>query len=403
MARQERHQTATGRATPSGGDLGRLRQLNAAGALRTLRSSPPLTLTQIANRTGLSRPSTEDVIQDLITQGWVVEVSPVAGAMGRPARRYRFRADAGHVLGIDVGAHKVLAVVADLNGSIVASRRITVQPDDPRAARLDAIDHTVTASLTAAALEPDAVWAVGAASTGMVNPDGTIALSVVPEWTGVNLAGHLAATFHCPVAVDNDCRLAAVAERWHGVAHDVDDLVYILAGTRTGAGLVVNGHLLRGAHGAAGEIGLLPAVGWERAQDHLRGWPELPTGLPEFDVAGHVFAAARAGDPSAASAVTAYVRDLAIGTAALVLVVDPQLVVLGGGFSRSSDLLLEPLRRELKTLCVHTPELRVSTLGDEGPAHGAVRIALNELEQQYFDAESGLAPPRMASQHCAGS
>src|SRR5262245_4528873 len=98
-------------AAVGGGDLTRLRQLNALAAIRTMRGAPPLTLTELARRTGLSRPSTEDVVQDLITQGWVTDAPPVLGGMGRPARRYRFRSDAGHVLGIDVGAHKILAIV----------------------------------------------------------------------------------------------------------------------------------------------------------------------------------------------------------------------------------------------------------------------------------------------------
>jgi predicted transcriptional regulator len=103
----------------NGGDLARLRQLNALSTIGVLRGAPSLTLTQLARRTGLSRPAAEDVVQELTGQGWVDEVAPVQGAMGRPARRYRFRAEAGHVVGIDVGAHKVLAIVADLDGSVV--------------------------------------------------------------------------------------------------------------------------------------------------------------------------------------------------------------------------------------------------------------------------------------------
>jgi predicted NBD/HSP70 family sugar kinase len=376
-----------------GGDLPRLRRLNALSALRVLRGAPSLTLTQLAQRIRLSRPAAEDVVQELVVQGWVIEVPPVTGAMGRPARRYRFRPEAGHVVGIDVGAHKVLAIVADLDGSVVASRRVAVTPETRRSARLAAIDEATAAGLASAGLRPADVWGVGAASTGMVDRAGRVTLSVVPEWTGADLAGHLGRTFACPVVAENDCRLAALAERWRGVAHDADNVVYVLAGTRTGAGLIIDGRLLRGAHGAAGEIGVLPSAGWGSAQDHLRNWSGLPGGLAEVEVAGHVFAAARSGDPGAVEAVGAYVRDLGIGTAALVLAVDPQLVVLGGGFSRSSDVLLEPLRRELEKLCLHTPELRTSALGDEGPALGAVRHVLDLVERQVFGAASGPAAP----------
>ncbi len=381
-------------AAVTGGDLTRLRQLNALSALLALRGSHPLTLTELARRTGLSRPSTEDVVQYLLAQRWVDEVLPLPGAMGRPARRYRFRSDAGHVVGIDVGAHKVLAMVADLDGEVVASRRIAVRPETPQADRLAVIDDAALAALRAAGLRPEEVWAVSVASTGLVDRTGKVSFSVVPTWTGVDLTGHLRRTFRCPVRAENDCKLAALAERWRGVASDAKDIVYVLAGSRTGAGIIINGQLLRGSAGAAGEVGYLPAVGWARAQEHLRGWRGLPRDLPEEEIASQVFAAARTGDPSAAKAVEAYTKDLALGMSTLILAVDPELVVLGGGFSRSADMLLNPLRQELTRLVIHLPEVRTSTLGDEGAALGAVRHSLDLVEQLVFAPSSGLGPPR---------
>jgi predicted NBD/HSP70 family sugar kinase len=75
-----------------------------------------------------------------------------------------------------------------------------------------------------------------------------------------------------------------------------------------------------------------------------------------------------------------YVRDIAIGVSALVLALDPQLVVIGGGFSRSADVIVEPLRRELDRWCIRTPEIRVSAFGDEGVAFGSVRLALDHVD-----------------------
>jgi predicted NBD/HSP70 family sugar kinase len=376
-----------------GGDLTRLRQLNALSTLLALRGSRPLTLTELAGRTGLSRPSTEDVVQELLGQGWVEEVLPLPGVMGRPARRYRFRSDAGHVVGVDVGAHKVLAVVADLNGEVTASRRISVRPETPQADRLKVIDEASVGALRAAGLKPKDVWAVSVASTGLVDRSGTVSLSVVPDWTGVDLTGHLKAIFTCPVRAENDCKLAALAERWRGIATDFENIVYVLAGSRTGAGIIIGGRMLRGAVGAAGEVGYLPAVGWGRAQEHLRSWRGLPDDVPEEEIATRVFSAARTGNAGATKAIEAYAKDLALGMAVLILAVDPELVVLGGGFSRSADVLLEPLRRELATLVISVPQVLTSTLGDEGAALGAVRHSLDLIEGLVFAPASGLGPP----------
>lgn len=377
----------------AGGDLARLRALNALAVIRTVRDAAPLTLSEVAQRTGLSRPAVEDIVADVLAQGWLVEVPPVAGIMGRPARRFRFRAEAGHVLGIDVGAHKVLALVADLDGEVVGTRQVAVRPDTTPARRLAAVGRAARDALKEAGITPAAVWAVGVASTGVVDPQGRVGLSVVPGWTGVDLTAPFASDFAAPVYAANDCTLAARAEQWCGVAQDVLDMVYVLAGSRTGAGLVLGGRVHRGAGGAAGEIGYLDDARWARAQERLRGWNGVPADLPEIDVPPFVFAAARAGNRGAMGAVRGYVRDLARGTAAVVLTVDPEVVVLGGGFSQSADLLLEPLRDELAKLVIRVPELRVSTLGDRAAALGAVRHSLDQVEARVFASEEGPLDP----------
>jgi predicted NBD/HSP70 family sugar kinase len=380
----------------AGGDLSRLRQLNTQAALRLMRGGEPVTLTELSQRTGLSRASTEDVVQDLIAQGWVAEVSPVAGVMGRPARRYRFRGDAGRALGIDIGGHRVRAVATDLDGTVLGRGQAQVSPSAGRAERLGIADSVVRACLRDCGLTAAEIWAVGVASSGLVDQAGRVLLSVaIPEWTGLSLADHFASMFSAPVLVDNDSRLAALAERWLGVARYARDVVYLLAGLRTGLGLVIDGKLHRGFAGAAGEIGAMPEVGWIRAQEHLQGWRGAPAGS-DPDGAGQVFAAARGGDRSATMAVRRYVRDLAIGTAALVLALDPHMVVLGGGFSRSADVLLEPLRMELDRRCIRTPEVLASTLGDESVVLGAARLALDHLDGQIVGSEAGLPAARPA-------
>ncbi|MEU6284474.1 ROK family transcriptional regulator [Streptomyces sp. NPDC047028] len=480
----------------SGGDLSRLRQLNSLAVINALRGEPALTLTELAKRTGLSRASTEDVVRELLGRGWVAEAPAAAGTVGRPARRYRFRADAGRVLGVDIGGHKVLALVADLDGTVLHSVRVAVTPRLGRRQRLAAVDRAVREALAGAGLAAGEVWAVGAATTGLVDATGKVMLSeALPEWTGVDVAAHLGRLVPAPVLVENDSKLAALAESWCGVARYAKDVVVLLAGLRTGTGLIIDGKLHRGFGNAAGEIGALPASGWIRAQEHLQSWPPaaagagagagvdagvgadsgagpragggtgaggrsgvgdngvvggaeagdnggaaggdngvadgaegggpggdagaaagLPAGLPnrpqgadqgvgqgddqgggrgrarrgdrtappveDVDAAvEEVFRAARAGDRRAAAVVRRYVRDLAVGAAALVLTLDPELVVVGGGFSRSADLIVEPLRRELDRWCIRTPEVRVSEFGDEGVALGALRLALDHIDR----------------------
>lgn len=366
----------------TGGDLSRLRQLNAQAVIKVLQGSSSLTLTEVARSTGLSRASTEDVVRELLQKGWVAEAGATAGGVGRPARRYRFRSEAGRVLGVDIGGHKIRAVVADLDGEVLHGARVAVTPEMGRLERLAAVDRAVAECLEGAGLTGGDVWASGVGTTGLVDGAGRVLLSdALPEWTGVDLAAHVRRMCPAPVLVENDGKLAALAECWRGVARYAKDLVFLLAGLRTGAGLIIDGKLHRGFANASGEIGALPVLGWIRAQEHL---------VAASGEAGDVFAAAREGDKAAVAAVRRYVKDLALGASALVLTLDPQMVVVGGGYSRSADVLIEPLKRELDRWCIRTPEVRMSALGDEAVVLGAVRLALDDVEDRVLDGRSPL-------------
>ncbi|GAB1817696.1 ROK family transcriptional regulator [Herbidospora sp. RD11066] len=370
---------------PAGADVSRLRELNSLSIVRAMRGQPPATVTELAGRTGLSRPGTDVVVRGLVTDGWVKVVEPDGSTVGRPARRYRFNADAGHVFGVDVGAHKILVHLANLEGEVLHSRRSPVDPDADPAARLAVVDEALTDCLAEAGMTPDQIWAITVGVTGPVDASGrTTLFTPLPGWASVSPAEHLGARFTCPIMVENDCKLAAVAERWQGAAQDADDIVYLLAGMRTGAGLIIDGTLRRGFGGAAGEIGALKAVRWLAAPSHLENFPGTPDDIHQNDRAAWVFERAREGDRDAKGALRRYVKDLAVGAAALVLTLDPQVVVLGGGYSRSADLIIDPLLQELERLCLRVPEVRASNLGADSVALGALRVALDQIDAQLF-------------------
>ncbi|WP_127502969.1 ROK family transcriptional regulator [Actinoplanes solisilvae] len=377
----------------AGVDLSRLRELNSLTVVRALRDQPPTTVTELAALTGLSRPAVDVIAQGLVGSGWAKVVEPGASStVGRPARRYRFNATAGHVLGVDVGGHKILALIADLDGNVVHTARRSIGADADPGERLAALDEIIATALREAGKTAHDIWAVTVGVTGPVDATGrTTLFTPLPGWQTVDLAAHLKDRFACPIVVENDCKLAALAERWLGVARDADDIVFLLAGMRMGAGLIIDGTLRRGYGGAAGEIGALKALRWLAAPGHLQNCPGVPASVSPDDAAAWVFNAARDGNRDARTALNRYVKDVALGAAALVLALDPQVVVFGGGFSRSADLVLEPLSRELAKLCLRVPEVRASTLGADSVALGALRLALIEVDQRLFSV--GLSAP----------
>src|SRR3954452_24611876 len=157
--------------TSAAGDLSRLRQLNERAVLAAARSTGGLRVAQIVAQSGLGRTAVEDVLTSLVARGWLVEESPAIRGRGRPARSYRFRAEAGYVVGLDIGAFSVRGVLTDLDGQTLASRRQSVTPETPRLERLAAADEVVAACAREAGAD---VWAVGVGTTGLVDAAGTV-------------------------------------------------------------------------------------------------------------------------------------------------------------------------------------------------------------------------------------
>ncbi|GHH80442.1 transcriptional regulator [Kitasatospora indigofera] len=360
-----------------GGDPAVLRRLNLEAVLRALRGREPMTTSQISKASSLSRQTVDQVLDDLARLGWVEEVAP-GKSIGRPARRYRFRADAGHVLGIDVGTHSVLLILADLDGKLIETRRAVLDGEPTREERLTTIRDAAAGLLAVHPASRLRALCVGV--PGIVDGAGRVRLSTpLPEWNGLDLAAEASGWFGCPAFAENDANLAALAEHWRGAAQGTDDFIQLLTGHRTGAALVLGGRLHRGRTGAAGEIAGLAILGWDGSDlADLRG---------EADTA-QVFAAAADGDPAAVERVDRFARTYAQGTAAMVLTVNPDLVVISGGISVAGEILADPMRRYLGRLCLDAPEVRASELGVETVALGAVRLALDHVDRHLFDFRS---------------
>ncbi|MFE0427685.1 ROK family protein, partial [Streptomyces sp. NPDC058953] len=206
-------------------------------------------------------------------------------------------------------------------------------------------------------------------------------------WNGIELGQRIQRSFRCPVLVENDANAAVVAEHWKGVAKDCDDVVFVLAGLSPGAGSLINGRLHRGFGGAAGEIGALHLLGRELRPESLLSPTDEPLHPLDEQAVTEVFALAKHGDVRAQAAVDRYLQRLVHDVAALVLALDPELVVIGG-WAAGLDGILEPLRNELARYCLRPPRVVLSLLREAAVATGALRIALDHVEDELFAVEA---------------
>lgn len=371
-----------------------LRELNSGAVLTVLREGGSRRLADLATLTGLSRPTVGASVDELVKAGWVEYAVQDAGpsSRGRPARVARFRSSAAHVVGIDLGPHKVMAAVGDLDGELVASSRREIRDPADRRRISDDVVAVVGDVLAAAGLRADEVSSVALGAPGVVHRGTLTRTPSMPGWTSLSVSEELGRTFDCPVHVHNDANLAALAEEWRGVAAGAHTVVFVQWGERLGTGVLIAGRVHSGAHGAAGEIGYLALAEHEDATPDADGLGPLErtvnagalarlAGVPD---AAAAFAAASGGDARAQAAVDAIAAGFARGVAPLVLALDPDVVVIGGGLSMAGDQLLGPVRRHLEVLTVAPCRIELSALRDHAVLSGAVRLALTDVEERLL-------------------
>jgi glucokinase len=310
----------------------------------------------------------------------------------------------GLTVGVDIGGTKIAAGVVDDVGTILDEATEPTPATDPKALA------TAVAGLVDRLRGTHEVEAVGIGAAGFVDAKrATVLFAPNINWTDEPLAGEVGAQVGLPVVVENDANAAAWAEFQFGAGKDVDDLLMVAIGTGIGGGYVTENRLYRGAFGVAGEVGHLRVVPggircgcgrygcWEQYASGRalvrEAKDRIATELPETatlaaaarrddeGLTGQlVTALAQAGDPLAQELLADVGRWLGAGIASLVTVLDPAVVVLGGGVTEAGDLLLKPARRAFaRTLpaAAHRPQplLRPTSLGNRAGLIGAADLA----------------------------
>ena len=309
-------------------------------------------------------------------------------------------------IGLDIGGTKIAAGLVSLDGQIIAEARRDTPAHDP-----DRIAHEAAALVAELSGATDhEVVGVGVACAGFVNRTGSHVL-FAPNlaWRDEPLLERLEAIVNYPVTIENDANAAAWGEFRFGAAREADDMVLITIGTGVGGGIVSDSKLLRGAYGVGGELGHMRVVPgglrcgcgnrgcWEMygsGNALLREARELvASGTPHASalsdacggdpakLRGHdVTEVAQAGDAAAVELLADLGTWIGEGAASVAAILDPELIVIGGGVAAAGDLLLEPIRaayaRQL-TGRGHRPVAGIvpASLGNDAGLIGAAALA----------------------------
>jgi predicted NBD/HSP70 family sugar kinase len=376
-----------------------LRALNDRAALELLLAKGPLTRAQLGELTGLSKVTASQLVERLEERGLVRRVGEQAGGRGPNAQLYAVTPGSAHVIGVDVGPDRVVAACADITGAIIGRvEQSTKDTDDP----VGVVHSAVIQAAAQAGTDMDSVRRVVLGTPGLVDPKtGEISFAVdLPRWHR-GLLDDLRKDLSTPVVFGNDVNLVAAAEAYTGAAVGVDDFVLIWIGRGVGLASVINGRLHQGSTGAAGEIGYLPVSGADVPRNAskrgvVKGAFQALAGADAVKAIGrkHGFRAAEAADvvraavaagPAGEPVLDELAERLALGVAAVCVVLDPPLAVLAGEVSQAGGAALaERVEREVAAITLVSPRVMVSEVADEPVLTGALRTALDAVRDEVF-------------------
>ncbi|MFF4802141.1 ROK family transcriptional regulator [Streptomyces sp. NPDC001351] len=405
------------------------RAINDRLALRLLQQEGPLTAGQLKQLTGLSRPTVADLVERLGTAGLITVVGEAGEQRRGPnAKLYGIVADRAYLAALDVRTEGVAVVVSDLLGRVLAEASLPIGGDTSTG---PAVEQAVAlVERVAKEAGADRLHTVGIGAPGLIDPStGELRNSSgLPEWHRRLVAALQERLPEARVSVENETNLAALAEQRDGAAQDRDTFVLLWLGHGTGAAVVLDGTLRRGASGGTGEIGFLPVPGTpalpsatdceggfhslagsaaivKLAREHGltaegAGHEPVAAGVVRGAVAvvsgaGGVVGAPASGDGvrgldarSADGFLDALADRLAVGVASVVAILDPGCLVLGGEVGRAGgDELAARVAKRVRRMSPLPTEVRASALGGSAVLRGALLTARDRAQDELF------APP----------
>ena len=387
-------------------DQNTVRQHNASLVLNQLRLNASLSRADLAKRIGLNRSTVSSIVAQLLEEKLIVETQFRTDKIGRPGLLLELNAQGGGAVGVEIGPAFVHVILTDFTANVLWRRRILIGEGEVQDTYIHIAEEMIRQALTVAEDMDLRVFGVGLALPGMVDArQGELRFAPNLRWRDVPFGSRWSGRFSMPVFVENNANAGAIGEYYFGAARDVADFIYLVGDVGIGGGIMVDGELLRGRGGFAGEIGHMTIVPdgdlcscgkrgcWETvvgpraviADYQQRAGAMNPSVRLDVDNIGFAELADAAGmdDLAASAALQEAARYLGIGIANLVNIFNPQLIILGGVLGQVSELLVPRIRETVKENSLFPMRAALSIVpsqhGADDCVMGAVALVLDNV------------------------
>ncbi len=379
-----------------------MRGINRSAILDIIRRKGPIARSDIVETLQVSLMTVIRIVDELIAEDMVKDSGVKEWTGGRRRPLLEFNSQGHVIIGVDLNESRIYGAVADLAGNIYTE--ITVPHHTSGSESYELLVQTIDGLLAYAKTTGKNILGIGVGALGITYYDeGVVHWAPTIEWRDFPLKENLHKRFNLPIILDNDVNLAALGETWFGVGQNCSNLVLVIIGSGIGAGIIIDGGIYRGSHLTAGEIGfLLPdrtflgskrdgfgalesqasgAIIAEKARKVLadRGSTE---NLEEIS-AEYVFDAYRNNEEWAKPIIEDSIGFYSQMLATLAVCFDPDVIILSGGVSKSADLLIEPILKNIEGVIPICPKILVSTLGHRATIMGAIIETLYNTSDFY--------------------
>lgn len=380
------------------------RQVSQSVVMQAIAQDGPISRASLAKQIGLSKQTISEVVKQLEENGWVKVTGQTSGHIGRTAVTYEVNPTSSGILVVDLGGTKVRTVVVDLVGNITSDLTELTDPAGKHTV-IDQIIRMCKSVRDLTSIRNDLIKLAVIGVPGV--PDfmsGSIRMS--PNIEGldeINVSGLISEALGVEVVLENDVNLAVLGEQWLGdddSEFGLDNLVFISLGTGIGAGIIINGQIVRGVDGSAGELGFLPFGSDATNEDALRaGAFENAVGtdaivklyetkVGEIKSVKEIFNIARLGEPNASEVVSEIGFSLARAIAAICSLINPEKIIMGGSIG-SQDILISAIQQHLPKFMNRIPVVTVSTLDGNAALIGGIAIGLEQRHATLFAPDMG--------------
>ncbi len=378
-----------------------MREINEKLLLNLVRAQGPISRAELAKCTRLSPATVSQIVQVLLDSKFVEEIGEGSSSGGRRPTLLRLEPSAGYVVGLKLSDGSASVAVTDLNANVIHFAETAMSRNVPAAQTLDETSQIILKAIEGSGINASRMLGIGIGLGGVIDAAHSVCHhSTILNWRDVDVAGPISQHFHLPVYIDNDVNTLTIAEQWFGHGRGVSHFVVITVGRGVGMGVVANGQFYRGAGGGAGEVGHMrlcnsgddagtledlasdPAV-IRRVQKLIEQGESSVLNQDSLTVS-RIFAAADQGDNVAKRALVEAGRQLGIGIANVVNLLNPAMVIVGGEGVQAGVIRLDAMRSAIEQFTyagLSKAKIVIEYGGNQTWARGAASLVLDRVFQ----------------------